>query len=85
MAYAKVDNNNRIIEWSYDKLDHLNMEFSNGEYVDEVCNNGVQDFIIENGKAVYSPIAAEPEPTELDVLEAQVTYTAMMTDTLLEV
>ena len=28
---------------------------------------------------------AEPEPTQLDVLEAQVTYTAMMTDTLLGV
>ena len=27
----------------------------------------------------------EPEPSQLDVLEAQVTYTAMMTDTLLEV
>lgn len=27
----------------------------------------------------------EPEPTQLDILEAQVTYTAMMTDTLLEV
>lgn len=28
--------------------------------------------------------AAEPAPTQLDRLEAQVTYTAMMTDTLLE-
>lgn len=27
---------------------------------------------------------AEPEPTQLDRLEAQATYTAMMTDTLLE-
>ena len=27
----------------------------------------------------------DPEPTQLDILEAQVTYTAMMTDTLLEV
>lgn len=26
---------------------------------------------------------AEPEPTQLDMIEAQVTYTAMMTDTLL--
>ena len=26
----------------------------------------------------------EPEPTQLDRVEAQVTYTAMMTDTLLE-
>lgn len=27
----------------------------------------------------------EPEPTQFDIIEAQVTYTAMMTDTLLEV
>ena len=26
----------------------------------------------------------EPEPTQLDIIEAQVTYTALMTDTLLE-
>lgn len=33
------------------------------------------------------PVLPEPEeaPSEFDVLEAQVTYTAMMTDTLLEV
>lgn len=29
--------------------------------------------------------AAEPAPTQLDRLEAQVAYTAMMTDTLMEV
>lgn len=28
--------------------------------------------------------AAEPEPTQLDRIEAQVAYTAMMTDTLME-
>ena len=33
--------------------------------------------------AEYDPPA--PEPTQLDRIEAQVTYTAMMTDTLLEV
>jgi hypothetical protein len=27
----------------------------------------------------------EPEPTQMDRIEAQVTYTTMMTDTLLEV
>lgn len=27
----------------------------------------------------------EPQPTQLDIIEAQTTYTAMMTDTLLEV
>lgn len=29
------------------------------------------------------PEPVEPEPTQLDIIEAQVTYTAMMTDTLL--
>lgn len=68
MAYAKVDDNNRIIEWSYDKLDGMDVEFSNGGYVDEVCTNGVQDFIIESGEAIYSPL--ETEPTADDVLNA---------------
>ena len=43
-----------------------------------------------NGKVEYreieipeEPVSKEPEPTQLDILEAQVTYTAMMTDTLL--
>ena len=31
------------------------------------------------------PEPVEPEPTQLDRIEAQVTYTAMMTDTMLEV
>ena len=31
------------------------------------------------------PEPIEPEPSQLDIIEAQVAYTAMMTDTLLEV
>ena len=47
-----------------------------------------------NGKRTYRNVltgdlieneAVNTEPTQLDILEAQVTYTAMMTDTLLEV
>lgn len=81
MAYAKIDENNRIIMWSRTKLDGFNTEFDNGDYVNEKCVDGVQDFIIENGKAVFSPLPKEP--TQLDVVEAQVLYTAMMTDTML--
>lgn len=55
MPYAKVDADNRIIEWSFDRLDGLDVEFSNGEYVNENCVAGSEDFIIKNGKAVYSP------------------------------
>ena len=35
-------------------------------------------------EAAPSPETA-PEPTQFDIIEAQVAYTAMMTDTLLEV
>lgn len=38
-----------------------------------------------NGEYVIEDIQDEPhEPTQLDRIEAQTTYTAMMTDTLLE-
>lgn len=68
MAYARIDSQNRIIGWSYEKLDGFDVEFSNGEYIDEVCTNGVQDFIIEDGKAVYSPL--QHEPTTEDIMNA---------------
>lgn len=39
-----------------------------------------------NGEVTVEEVEDEPtEPTQLDRVEAQVTYTAMMTDTLLEV
>ena len=38
-----------------------------------------------NGEVTVEDIPAEPQkPTQLDRVEAQATYTAMMTDTLLE-
>lgn len=44
------------------------------------------DYKIIDGELVHDPIPeAEPEPSQFDIIEAQVTYTAMMTDTLLEV
>ena len=48
----------------------------------------ITDYKYVNKKYVYEPLPVEePEyvPTQLDIIEAQVTYTAMMTDTLLEV
>lgn len=55
MAFARLDENNRIIEWCYEKIDGLDVEFSNGEYIDKNCVDGLDEFIIENGQAVYSP------------------------------
>lgn len=57
--------------------------------VDSLPDGDVTDYLYVDGEYVYDPLPKpkEPEeqPTQLDILEAQVTYTAMMTDTLLEV
>ena len=59
--------------------------------VDALPEGNIIDYKYINGEYVYDPIN-EPElelpkaqPSQLDIIEAQVTYTAMMTDTLLEV
>lgn len=42
------------------------------------------DYKIINDELIYDPIPEpEAEASQLDIIEAQVTYTAMMTDTLL--
>ena len=57
--------------------------------VDALPEGDISDYKYIGGEYVYEPLPEpeppEPEPSQLDVLEAQVTYTAMMTDTLLEV
>lgn len=56
--------------------------------VESFPNDNVRDYKYINGEYVHDPEPKpEPQPekpTQLDALEAQVTYTAMMTDTLLE-
>ena len=57
--------------------------------VDEIPEGNVADYIYKDGKFVHDPLPKtepqEEQPTQMDRIEAQVTYTAMMTDTLLEV
>lgn len=57
--------------------------------VDELPDGDVSDYRYQDGVYIYDPLPkpepAEEQPTQLDLIEAQVTYTAMMTDTLLEV
>lgn len=63
MAFAKIDENGRIVNWSEDHLDGFDTEFQNGDYVDEKCVNGVNDFVIRDGVAYF-------EPTKESVKEA---------------
>lgn len=65
----------------------------NGNYdgmpiVDTLPDGNIVDYLYVNGEYIYDPIPVvevEPQPSQLDIIEAQVVYTAMMTDTLLEV
>lgn len=48
--------------------------------------NNVHDYLYIDGEFIYDPVPVViiEEPTVYDKLEAQVLYTAMMTDTLME-
>lgn len=56
--------------------------------VGELPEGKIIDYIYKDGEYVYESLPQQEvvaKPSQLDVIEAQVTYTAMMTDTLLEV
>ena len=59
MAYAKTDADNRIIIWSNEPLGDDAVEFANGDELDAACKNGLEDYVIEGGKAVYRPTRAK--------------------------
>lgn len=53
--------------------------------VDSFPSGNILDYKYENGEFVYSPLPEEAEqPSEMEKLEAQVMFTALMTDTLIE-
>lgn len=55
------------------------------DYLRQTFENGVLTLTNEPEPIPAPGDPIEEEPTQLDRIEAQVTYTAMMTDTLLEV
>lgn len=55
------------------------------DYLRQTFENGVLTLTNEPEPEIVEEVPIEEEPTQLDRIEAQVTYTAMMTDTLLEV
>lgn len=83
MKYAlNMAEDGRILSATYEKY-----ASEGAVIVDTLPDGDISDYRYQDGGFVYDPLPepAEPEPapTQLDILEAQVTYTAMMTDTLL--
>ena len=56
--------------------------------VTELPEGDLYEYIFKDGDFVYDPLPVEAPveaPSQLDIIEAQVAYTAMITGTLLEV
>jgi hypothetical protein len=85
MAYIKIDKTNRITAASYDF--HCGEGELKVDIPAEITLDHIHEYLFVNGKFVHNPIIepVEEVPTQLDKIEAQVTYTAMMTDTMLGV
>lgn len=64
-----------------DGMETENFPFGDIE-VEEI--NGVMTVVKWTAGTMPEPEPVEEEPSQMDVLEAQVMYTAMMTDTLIE-
>lgn len=78
--------------WCPDELTKIFYSTSPSGFVNITVENDTVTEMTINQEALDAYIAehpvqpeVDPKPTTLDILEAQVTYTAMMTDTLLEV
>ena len=78
-----IAEDNRIIYATFDKY-----AVNNTVLVETLPDGDISDYLYVDGEFVYDPLP-EPDPapeetSQLDRVEAQATYTAMMTDTLLE-
>lgn len=76
IGYAKVDDNNRILELFRTPSFSADVEISNREYVEETCVDGLEDFIVVDGMAVYSPTVEKMEEKAAE--EAQKVYNSQL-------
>lgn len=83
MKYAlNLSETGRILSVTYEQFASENMSI-----VDTLPEGNFYDYLYIDGEYIYDTLPKEEvieEPSQLDIIEAQVTYTAMMTDTLLE-
>lgn len=84
MKYAlNLTEDGRVLSATFEKFAPVDCVI-----VDELPEGNIADYIYKDGEFVFEPLPVEEikeTASQLDLIEAQVTYTAMMTDTLLEV
>ena len=83
MYALNINSDGRILSATYPEYAP-----KNAVLVNNLPEGSIADYLYQDGEFIYSPlpvVEVEEKPSQLDIIEAQVTYTAMMTDTLLEV
>lgn len=84
MNYAlNLAEDGRVLSVTFEKYAPVNAVI-----VEELPEGDVSSYRYVDGEFIYDPVPVvevEEQPTQLDRIEAQLIYTAMMTDTLLEV
>ena len=84
MKYAlNLAEDGRILSTTYEEYAPIGAVL-----VDSLPEGNIADYKYIDGQYVHDPVPieeVEPKPSQLDIIEAQVAYTAMMTGTLLEV
>ena len=84
MNYAlNLAEDGRVLSVTFEKYAPVNAVI-----VEELPEGDVSSYRYVDGEFIYDPapvVEVEEQPTQLDRIEAQLIYTAMMTDTLLEV
>ena len=82
MRYAlNLGEDGRVLSVTYEEYATEEMPL-----VDFIPEDDVSNYRYVDGEFISDPLPTpEQKPSQLDVIEAQVAYTAMMTDTLLEV
>lgn len=99
MKYAiNLSKDGRALSVTYERFAYKTETTETGELVSTLFDNYVlmdnlpegelSDYLLIDGEYVYSPLERPTlntnTPSQLDRIEAQITYTAIMTETLLE-
>lgn len=81
MRYAlNIGDDGRVLSVTYEEYGTQEMPV-----VDSVPDGNASDYLYVDGSYVYDPVPAkEEEPSEFELMQAQILYTAIMTDTLIE-
>ena len=82
MYALNISNDGRVLSATYAKYAP-----EDAVRVDKLPEGDISEYLYVGGEFIYDPMPVEPNieiPSQLDIIEAQVAYTAMMTGTLLE-